>query len=102
MKFYLKGQKNRHTGYSTVSLLELNTFLYDNYIIITPTDLEDNDVRIREPFDTIKPIENIFEQIEETVEYADAGRAQYNTNQAISRSYLLVQNTGIYAYTCRE
>ena len=77
-------------------------YLYENYSIITPEELEENDKRMREAYDPTTPIENLFEQIEEAVEYADAGNATYNDIQMLARAYLLVRNTGMYNDTCRE
>ena len=54
--------------------------MYNNYGIITPSDMEENDKRMRETFDATKPIETLFEQIEDAAEYADTANAVYNTN----------------------
>ena len=58
--------------------MEMIQYLYDNYGVITPEELEENDKRMREAYDTTKSIENLFEQVEGVVEYADAGSATYN------------------------
>ena len=99
---YFKGKRNRHTWYNTTTLIEMIKYLYNNYGIISPEELEENDRRMREAYDPTKPIENLFEQMEEAVEYADAGGAAYNDKQILSRVYLLVRNTGMYNDTCRE
>ena len=77
-------------------------YLYENYGVIIPDELEENNKRMREAYDPTTPIENLFEQIEEAVEYADAGNATYNDTQMLARAYLLVRNTGMYNDTCRE
>ena len=59
-------------------------------------------MRMREPFDAGKPIEELFEQIEDAVENADAANAPYNTTQIVSRAYLLVFKTGMYNEACRD
>ena len=38
---------------------------------------------MRKPFDVTKPVETLFDQIEDAVEYAHAGNALYNTTQII-------------------
>ena len=50
---------------------------------------------MRENFDANKPIEELFEQIEEAVEYADAANAPYNETHIVSRAYFLVFKTGM-------
>jgi len=99
---YFKGIRSRHVGFQNSTLLQMLQHLYTNYGIITPTDLEDNDVQMRENFDANKPIEELFEQIEEAVEYADAANAPYNETHIVSRAILLVFKTGIYNDSCRE
>jgi len=99
---YFKGLCNRHVGYQNASFLQMIQHLYTNYGIITPTDLDDNDIRMREPYDASKPIEELFDQIEDAVEYADAANAPYNDTQIVSRAYLLVYKTGLYNEACRD
>ena len=60
--------------------------LYTNYGDITPANLDDNDAHMREPFDASKPIEEIFEQIKDEIDYADATSAPYNNSQVLSRA----------------
>ena len=76
--------------------------LYTNYGVITPTDLEDNDMKMREPFDASKPIKELFEQIEEAVEYTGADNASYNHVQVVLRAYLVVYKTSMYNDAFRE
>ena len=77
-------------------------YLYENYGVITPEELEENDKRMRESYDQTKPIEIIFEQIVEAVEYANAGSTTYHDKQILSKAYLLVRNAGMYNDVCRE
>lgn len=99
---YLKGLRNRHVGYQNVTARDMIQHLYTNYGVITPADLDDNDARMREPFDASKPIEELFEQIEEATDYADAAGAPYNNSQVLSRAYVLVHKTGEYNDACRD
>ena len=98
---YLKGLKNRHTGYATVTTLELLHHLYNRYGVIIPNDIDDNDKRMKEPYDVTKPIETLYDQIEKAVEYADAGKAPYNTMKILAHAYLLLNNTGHYMAICK-
>ena len=83
---YFNGECNCHTGYNIISLIEMIQYLYDNCSVLTPEELAENYKRMREAYDPIKPIENLFEQIEETVEYADAESATYNDKQILSKT----------------
>jgi len=99
---YLKGLRNRHVGYQNVTARDMIQHLYTNYGIITPADLDDNDARMRESFDASKPIEELFEQIEDATDYADAAGAPYNNGQVISRAYVLIYKTGEYNEACKD
>lgn len=99
---YFKGLRDRHVGYQNSTFQHMMQHLYTNYGVITPTDLEDNDIRMREAFDANRPIEELFDQIEEAAEYAEATNAPYNTTQIVSRAYLLLYKTGLYNDACRE
>uniref|UniRef100_A0A7S2W2J2 Uncharacterized protein n=1 Tax=Eucampia antarctica TaxID=49252 RepID=A0A7S2W2J2_9STRA len=100
-EMYFKGLCNRHTGYTTVTLLQL-IHLYTNFGVVTPSDLEENYKRIIEPYDSTKTIETLFAQIEDSVEYADAGNSRHNTSQSIGRTDLLIFNTMMCIDACRE
>ena len=69
------------------------THLNDNYVIITAVDIENNDIRRREPYNPTFPIETLFHQIELAVEYATAGKRPYQDAQIVSRACLLVLRT---------
>ena len=97
---YLKGLRNHHVGYQNVTARQMIQHLYTNYGIITPADLDDNDARMREPFDASKPIEELFEQIEDATDYADAAGAPYSNSQVLPRAYVLVHKTGEYNDAC--
>ena len=66
---YLRGLCNMHTGYVGVTTKQILDHLYKNYGIFTAVDIEDNDTRMREPYNPTFPIETLFHQIER-----DSGR----------------------------
>ena len=99
---YIKGISNRHTGYATVTLLRMIQHLYDTYGDITPFELEDNDVRMKTPYDPTMPIETLYDQIEQAVDYADAGKAPYSNAQVLTRAYNLILQTGLFTDACKE
>jgi hypothetical protein len=99
---YIRGLRDRHTSYNNVSAMRILTHLYTTYGVITPIDIEDNDAKMRAPFDPTQPIELLFDQIETAVEFADAGNRPYNPDQVVSRAYLLILQTGLYSDACRD
>ena len=57
--------------------------MYEYYGVITAVDIEDNDTKMREPYNPTFPIETLFHQIELAVEYATAGKRPYQTAQSL-------------------
>ena len=99
---YLRGLRNMHTGYVGVTTIQMLDHFYENYGIITAVDIEDNGTRMREPYNPTFPIETLFHQIELAVEYATTGKRPYQDAQVVSRPYLFVLRTGLYAEACRD
>ena len=64
--------------------------LYENYGVITTVDIEDNDTRMRKPYNPTFPIETLLHQIELAVEFTTAGKRPYQTTQVVSCAYPLV------------
>jgi hypothetical protein len=70
--------RNRHTGYAGVTTLQLITHLYDMYSNLTPEDLAANDERMKTQYDVSRPIETLYDQVEDAIEYASAGGNPYS------------------------
>ena len=70
---YLRCRRNMYTGYVGVSAWTIILHSYDNYGIITAVDIEDNDTKMRTEYDPSLPIEFLFHQIEEDIEYVTTG-----------------------------
>ena len=99
---YLKGISNRHTGFATITLIRMLQHLYDTYGDITPTELEDNDQKMKTAYDPTLPIETLYDQIEQAVDFADAGKAPYTNAQVLARAYNIVLQTGMFTDACKE
>ena len=99
---YLKAQKDAHIGYGNTSTLNLITHLYDSYGNITQIELSENETRMKAPYDITTPIENLFAQIDEAVEFADAGNAPFTAIQIVTTAYLLIFQTGQLEDACDE
>ena len=87
---YLKSISNGHTGFATLTLLPMLQHLYDTYGDLTPTELEDNDERMKTAYDITTPVETLYDQIEQAVDIAEAGHQPYTNAQVLSRAYNLI------------
>jgi hypothetical protein len=99
---YIRTLQDRHTGFANVSTRELIEHLLRAYGNITPTDLAENDTRFKTAYDPSEPIETLYSQLEDAMDYADAGDNAYTANQVVSNAYTLVFNTGMFPEACRD
>ena len=81
---FVRSLRNRHIGYANVTTLELLTHLYSTYAKISAADLEANTARMKLPYDVNLPIETMFDQIEDAVEFASAGNAPFTAVQVVN------------------
>ena len=63
------------------------THLYMTHTNITPAELIENDACLKTAYDVNQPIERLFEQIEDAVEYADAGHNPYTLLQVVTNAF---------------
>jgi hypothetical protein len=62
--------------------------------MIAPTELTQNFERLNAPYDPNKPIETLFQQIQDARAFAVAGGQPYGAAMIINVAYTLVFNTG--------
>jgi hypothetical protein len=90
-----------YVGIGTRTPLELLAHLYTNYATITPVDLDDNDRAMKQPCDVNQPIEVLYKQIEDAINFAVTGQTPYSPAQVLNVTYQLVFRTGIFADECK-
>jgi hypothetical protein len=62
-----------------------------------------NDTIFRKPYDPTQPIETFYSQIEDAMDYADAGKSAYTAAQVVTNAYLLIFTTGmLFHKSCRK
>jgi hypothetical protein len=98
---YLATLRLPYVGFGTRSPLQLLAHLYRNYAKITPADLDNNDRAMKTSCDVNQPIEVLYKQIEDAIEFADAGQTPYTPEQVLNIAYQLVYRTGIFADDCK-
>ena len=60
-----------------------------------------NDTRMKTPYASTQPIEDLFEQLEQGADFAEAGGTTYTDAQLVAIGYALVQKCGTMAESCR-
>ena len=99
---YLKALKQPHLGYTNRTCFDLLTHLYDNYGQISQIDLSDNESRMKTSYDISTPIQNLFTQIDDAIEYAVNGNAAFTAPFILTTAYVLVYQTGELTKACEE
>jgi hypothetical protein len=90
---HIRALHDRHTGFASITTCQLIVHLLGTYGNITPANLAENDIRFKAAYDHSKPIETLYSQIEDAMDYAGAGNNAYTANQVVSNAYTLICNT---------
>jgi hypothetical protein len=97
---YYRSLRNRITGYASVTTLTILCHLYDSYGNIWPTDLIDNDTRMKAPYDPTQPMELRFDQFDDAIELAANANAAYTGPQIVAYAYNTILQTGLFTDAC--
>ncbi len=89
-------------GLATCTPLDKFSHLYQAYANITPADVQANDSHMKAGYDVNLPIETLFKQIENAIDYASAGNTPYTPAQVLTIAYQILFQTGIFADDCRD
>ena len=89
-------------GYANITTHQMLTHQYTTYVNITPDELIKNNDRLKTAYDVNQPIERLFEQIEDAVEYADAGHNPYTPLQVVTNAFQLVFQTCLFVQDCKD
>ena len=87
---YLRALSHRHTGYAYVTTLQFLQHLLRVHGRITAHDLQENYLRFKKPWDPNAPYETLIEQIDDTVDFANAGGSPISSQQQINTAYTCV------------
>jgi len=99
---YLRTLQHRHTGFSNSTTKNLIEDLLQSYGNITPNDLSHNDTVFRKPYNPNQLVETFYSQIEDAMDYANAGHSAYTAAQVVTNAYSQISNTGMFPESCRE
>ena len=98
----IRSLRNKCVGFANASTRDIIQHLHHTCASISPQDLNDNDERLKKPYDPNLPFETLVDQIENAVDFAAAGKAPYSTIQIVNAAYNLIFSTGAFTEYCRE
>ena len=93
---FTRALKNRYIGYANVTTKQLLAHLFTSYGNITSGDLRQNDVKMNMAYDVNMPIEVLFDQIEDGMDYAAAGNNPKTPEQIVMTGQQLITETGMF------
>ena len=99
---YIEELKNTYTGYNNVLIQNMLDFLYKTYGQITSIDLETNENKMSKPYNEDLPFSVFIKQIDDGVEFAEAGGVDFTAKQIVSKAYNILLKSGVYLLGCRE
>ena len=74
---FVRSLHHKYIGHGNTTTREILNHLYSTYANISSSDLQDNDARLRTPYDANNSIKNLTDQIENAVKYAAADQTPY-------------------------
>ena len=92
---YFRSFKNKYTGYANVKCLDILTHLWTTYGVLQDFEVQENDLRMKQPITAETLFEEFFEQIETAVD-AVAKQVPYTKQQIVSIAFTTAENAGIY------
>jgi hypothetical protein len=86
-KIYVRSLRNIVPGYSNVTSHQLLKHLWDKYGTITQSELDNNELRMALPWNPPTPIESVFRQLEDSINFASAGHENLALNHVVQSGY---------------
>jgi hypothetical protein len=81
---YIDILNNDMVGFANTSAREMLEYMFVSYGSITVVDLERNFENIRKAWDPQQPVETLFKQIQDCVDFAEAGGITIGEAQKLS------------------
>jgi hypothetical protein len=99
---YLDILNNNILGYVNISARGILDHLFKTYGNITAVDLEINFEHMLRAWDPQQPVESLFRQIQDCVDYSQAGGVLIGHPQHINVGYSTIFATGHFMSACRR
>ena len=81
--------------------MDLITHLYNHYTHISPSDMVENDERLRASYNTKEPPEILITRLNECTDFTTAAGEPVSETQLVRITYKLVADTGTYPEYCK-
>ena len=92
---YFWSFKSKYTGYAKVKCLDILSHLWTTYGVLQEFEVQENDVRMKQPITAETLFEEFVEQINTAVNVV-AKQVPYTRHQIVIIAFTMVENAGIY------
>jgi hypothetical protein len=99
---YLDILNDEMVGFSNTSAREMLDSLFLTYGSITAVDLEHNFKNMRNAWDPQQPVDALFRQIQECVDYTESGGVTIGPDHQINVAYDKIFATGSFVSACHH
>jgi hypothetical protein len=98
---YLKTLRSKYVGLQNRSTRDILHHLYSTNENIGMSQLLENDTQMKTSYGANQPIEIFFDQVEDAVDFADAGESPCTPVQVTNIAYQLVFQAGLFPDECK-
>ena len=90
---YFKGQRHTYINYANRTIAILIQLVYNDYGTISPMDIEESKKKMKQEWSLLDTMVELFENIEEGVEFSEAAKTPISGGKLVNIAYLLVLRT---------
>jgi hypothetical protein len=89
-------------GFASTTSRDMLDHLFLSYVSITAVDIEQNFENMRKAWDPQQPVETLFKQIQDRVDFAEAGGVAIGAAQKLTSAYSKIFKSGKFNSACRR
>jgi hypothetical protein len=89
-------------GFANTTSRDMLDHLFLSYGSITAVDIEQNFENMQKAWDPQQPVETLFKQIQDCVDFAEAGGVAIGAAQKLSSAYSKIFKSGKFNSSCRR
>jgi hypothetical protein len=99
---YIKILNDDLVGFANTTSRYMIDHLFLSYVSITAVDIEQNFENMREAWDPQQPVETLFKQIQDCVDFAETGGVTIGAVHKLSSAYSKIFRLGKFNSACRR
>jgi hypothetical protein len=89
-------------GFANTTSRDMLDHLFLSYGSITAVDIEQKFENMRKAWDPQQPVETLFKQIQDCVDFAEAGGVSIGAPQKLSSTYSKISKSGKFSSACNR